>query len=497
MDSTTKNEQASDTAEARTGLDPWKTAQLPAPPRPQGLGWLSVVGPGVIVLGIAIGSGEFLLGPAVFVKHGLTLLWITAVAIFFQTVFNTEVMRYVVATGEPVVTGFMRTPPSSTMWAWVYAAFYFLQAGWPAWAATAASAVFFLFAGRLAGPGDVETVYFIGIGTFLVCVALLLVGRRIERTLEILNWILVSGVLGSFLVLAALVVPGRTWGATALGFFGFDTTVQRFVLLPEGVDFFLLGALAAFAGAGGIANLTLANWARDKGYGMSKHAGYIPAAVAGKRVNLTHHGFVFAPNAESMRHWHGWWRIVRADQWGVFFVGSLLGMALPALLYVTFLPHGTEIRGLGISAALAQGVGAQLTPFIGMLIGILGAWLLFKTQLDTVDAITRSVTDILWTGSRRLRSWRGGDVRAVYYSVLALVVLWGVIALRLAQPIVLLQIGANVAGVVLTVASIHLLYINCRLLAPVLRPPMWRRVVLVCMSIFYGCFAGLSLWSLL
>ena len=69
--------------------------------------------------------------------------------------------------------------------------------------------------------------------------------------------------------------------------------------------------------------------------------------------------------------------------------------------------------------------------------------------------------------------------------------------MRLAQPIMLLQIGANVAGVILTIASIHLLYINCRLLPPELRPPMWRRVILVCMSIFYGCFAGLSFWSLL
>jgi Mn2+/Fe2+ NRAMP family transporter len=486
MDTTKNNE-----------LDPRQIAELPAPPAPQGLGWLSVVGPGVIVLGIAIGSGEFLLGPAVFVKHGLTLLWVTVVAIFFQTVFNTEVMRYVVATGEPVVAGFMRTPPSSTLWAWVYTLFYFLQAGWPAWAATAASAVFFLFVGRLPAPDDVETVYFIGVGTFLLCVALLLIGRRIERTLEILNWILVTGVLGSFLILALVVAPGATWGATAAGFFGFDTMSQRFILMPDGVDFFLLGALVAFAGAGGIANLTLGNWARDKGYGMSKHAGYIPAAVAGKHVNLSHHGFAFVPNAESMQRWRGWWRIVRADQWGVFFIGSLLGMALPALLYVTFLPHGTEIRGLGISAALAQSVGVQLGPLPGILIGALGAWLLFKTQIDTVDAITRSVTDILWTGSGRLRSWRGGDVRAVYYSVLALVVIWGVIALRLAQPIVLLQIGANVAGVVLTVASIHILYVNCRLLAPELRPPMWRRVVLVCMSIFYGCFVGLSLWSLL
>lgn len=165
MGSVATNERAPPTTEARTGLDPWVHAQLPAPPMPKGLGWVAVVGPGVIVLGISIGSGEFLLGPAVFVKHGLTLLWVTAAAIFFQTIFNTEVMRYTVATGEPVFTGFMRTPPSATLWAWFYAALYFLQFGWPAWAATAAGAIFFLFAGRLPGPADVATVYYVGVGS--------------------------------------------------------------------------------------------------------------------------------------------------------------------------------------------------------------------------------------------------------------------------------------------------------------------------------------------
>ena len=88
---------------------------------PRGLSWIGVCGPGVIVLGVSIGSGEFLLGPAIFVKHGLSLLWVTLVAVFFQTVFNTELMRYTVATGEPVVTGFMRTRPGKTFWAWFYA----------------------------------------------------------------------------------------------------------------------------------------------------------------------------------------------------------------------------------------------------------------------------------------------------------------------------------------------------------------------------------------
>ena len=70
-------------AEARSGLDPWVLAELPAPPAPTGLGWLAVVGPGVIMLGASIGGGEFLLGPAVFVRHGLSLLWVTAVAVVF------------------------------------------------------------------------------------------------------------------------------------------------------------------------------------------------------------------------------------------------------------------------------------------------------------------------------------------------------------------------------------------------------------------------------
>jgi Mn2+/Fe2+ NRAMP family transporter len=478
--------------EAQSGLDPWVRAELPAPPMPKGLGWMAVVGPGVIVLGASIGSGEFLLGPAAFVKYGMSLLWVTGVAIWFQAIFNTEVMRYVLATGEPAFTGFMRTRPSSTAWAWIYSLLIFLQMGWPAWAATSAAAIFFLFTGHTPGPADATLLYWYGVSTFLVCVGLLLLGRRIGQTLELLNWVLVVAIIGGFLLLAFLFVPVATWLAAAAGFAGFDTRSGSFAFLPQGVDFFLLGALVAYSGCGGATNITLGNWARDKGYGMSQHAGYIPAAIGGERVNLAHHGFMFAPDAGSMARWRGWWRIVRADQWGVFFTGAILGMALPALLYVTFLPRGSDIRGLGISAALAEGIGRQSGPMLAATIAFLGAWLLFKTQLDLLEGMTRAITDILWGGSPRVRRWRGGDVRAVYYTVLGVIVLWGVIALALAAPIVLLQLGANVAGVIFIVAALHILYINTRLLPPELRPPMWRRVALVAMAVFYGFFAVLA-----
>ena len=479
--------------EARSGLEPFQTAELPSPPAPKGLAWLGVVGPGVIVLGSSIGSGEFLLGPAAFVKYGLSLLWVTLAAAFLQTVLNTELMRYTIATGEPVFTGFMRTRPRSTFWAWFYALLYFLQVGWPGWAGAAAGAIYFLYARELAGPGQEGIVHAIGVGTFMLCVAILLVGRRIERTLEILNWILVAAILSGFLILAVLFVPGSNWLAGIVGLAGYDAGTGVFSFIPSGADFFLIGAFAAYSGAGGVINLTLSNWARDKGYGMSSRVGYIPAAVGGRKVRLAHSGYTFRPDAESLQRWKGWWRVVRADQWGIYFTGALLGMFLPAILYVTFIEAGTEIRGLGVAAALANAMVASVGPVFGGAVALMGVWVLFKTQLDIVDGTARAITDILWTGSRRVRDWRGGDVRFVYYGVLAVITVWGIIALGLAQPILLLQLGANMAGVVFVISSLHVLYINTTLLPAEVRPPLWRRIALVATSVFYGVFVFLWL----
>jgi hypothetical protein len=489
------NYNATAAAEARTGLDPWTPGDLPVPPDPRGLQWIGVVGPGVIVLGAAIGSGEFLLGPATFVKYGLTLLWVVGVAGLLQTIFNMELMRYTMATGEPVITGFMRTRPAATFWAWTYAILYFLQIGWPGWAGAAAGAIYFLVARRLAGPEEAGVIHLIGVGTFLLSVGVLLFGRRIERTLELLNWILVAVILGSFTLLCLWFVDLSTWLAGAAGFIGLDPATGRFELLPEGADWFLIGAFAGYAGGGGVANLTLSNWARDKGYGMAQAAGYIPSAVGGRKLHLAHTGFVFRPTPEAMGRWNGWWRIVRADQWGVYFGGVILGMLLPGLLYITFVPQGNDIRGLAVAAELAFAMAAR-GALLGGMIALLGVWILFKTQLDLLEGMVRAITDILWTGSRRARAWRGGDVRLIYYSVLALVVVWGILALGLTQPIILLQVSANMAGIVFIISSIHLLVVNCTLLPVELRPPLWRRAALVAMAIFYGLFAVLWIGSL-
>ena len=155
---------------------------------------------------------------------------------------------------------------------------------------------------------------------------------------------------------------------------------------------------------------------------------------------------------------------------------------------------GEDIRGPGIAARLADAMGPG--TWLAFSIAFMGVWLLFKAQLDILEGTVRAVTDILWTGSRRMRRWSRDDVRWVYYSVLAVFVVWGVIALGLAQPIVLLQLSANIGGVVMVIASLHILRVNTTLLPPELRPPLWRRIALLATALFYGGFVTLWLSSL-
>lgn len=491
IDAATASERA---VETRTGLDPWKEGELPAPPMAKGLRLLGVLGPGAILLGASIGSGEWLLGPATFVQYGVSLLWVTLVAAFLQTVLNTEFVRYTLYTGEPAFTGFMRTMPGSSFWAWFYSIAFFLQAGWPGWAGAAAGAIFFMFAQRLAVDADAGPVYWIGVGTFVVCVAILVFsGRRIERTLEILNWVMIIFILSGLVLLCLFYGSGDNWLGAVVGFAGYDATAGRFSFIPSGADWFLIGAFAAYSGSGGVINITVSNWARDKGFGMGQVVGFIPAAVGGQKVKLAHSGSNFPVTEEALKRWKGWWRIVRIDQWGVFFIGALLGMSLPAILYTSVMERGADIRGLAIAAQLANRMSELGGPALTFFVAMMGVWVLFKTQLDVLEGMVRSITDILWSGSKRLREWRAGDVRVIYYSVLAIIVVWGIIALRLTQPLILLQLGANVAGAVCAFSALHILRINTRLLPEPLRPPLWRKIALVCAAVFYSFFVYLWL----
>ena len=96
------------------GIPPWTHGQLPDPKPLRWRNWASFIGPGIVMMGIQIGGGEWLLGPAMTAKYGGGLMWIATVAILLQVFYNMECGRYALYCGEPVFTGSRRASQRPT-----------------------------------------------------------------------------------------------------------------------------------------------------------------------------------------------------------------------------------------------------------------------------------------------------------------------------------------------------------------------------------------------
>lgn len=109
---------------------PLRLSDLPSPPSSL-IGLIKIIGPSVIVLGMGIGAGEWLLAPAATVKYGVGILWIATIAIIIQTLAFLEAVRYTIYTGEPLTTGIMRLWPGPKFWGFILLVLLVLSLGWP------------------------------------------------------------------------------------------------------------------------------------------------------------------------------------------------------------------------------------------------------------------------------------------------------------------------------------------------------------------------------
>ena len=67
-----------------------------------------LIGPSVILVGVGVASGEYILYPYIASQAGLVFLWAAVVGVLVQFFINMEIERYTLATGETAIGGFMR-----------------------------------------------------------------------------------------------------------------------------------------------------------------------------------------------------------------------------------------------------------------------------------------------------------------------------------------------------------------------------------------------------
>ena len=460
----------------------FEVTDLPEPPRDLSARKLfAILGPAVIALGGTIGGGEWLVGPSLFVKWGLALLWITTVSALLQTFLNLEMTRYTLYTGEPITVGFMRLAPGKAFWGWLFTIVGFAERGLPGWALGAATALAAFQLAKIPGAPDKGTVIVWGYIIFASCVVLVSIGRRIERTLEWANWIMMFVVLGGLLILDIFIVPGKVWLEGLVGFVSFGS-------IPKGVDLLLLGALVGYSAYGGFGNNAITNWYRDKGYGMGGKVGYIPAAVGGKVIHVSPHGKVPKPTEKNLASWKGWWKLLNIDQWGVFYFGAMIGMFLPGILYCGVLPRGEALPSWGIAASAASGLIIKLGNFGWFLALFFGFWILYTTAISNVDLVVRQGTDMLWFAVERARKWSKEDIRRIYYLLLIVFIIWGSLYVHVTLPLIIFAVSANIANFTMALSAVLTIRLNRKILPKEFRPRVWRELLLVANVLFFGFF---------
>jgi len=253
-------------------------------------------------------------------------------------------------------------------------------------------------------------------------------------------------------------------------------------------DWAMLAGFAAIAGLGGMANTLFSNYARDKGWGMGTFVGAIPSAIGGRKISLSHTGRVFPLDAENRSRWRGWMNHIRRDQYIWTFV-QFLGMALPCILTLEFIRNAT-VEGNRVAAMTAEGMVDRhpdyrwlfwtLTLFCGFII-------LAPGQISVNDQIARRWTDILWTTTKWARRFAGSKVKILYYGILVIFCLWGLLALSLFDPFQILKISTVLQNVALGFSALHALYVNRALMPRELRPSLLLQFgVLACGVFFLG-----------
>ena len=512
----------SDTEKHPSGIPDWESADLP---EPHPIGWrdaTKLIGPGIVMMGIQIGGGEWLFGPEVTAKYGGGLMWIATVAIVLQVFYNLECGRYALYCGEPVFTGFLRTSPDPRFWMGVVLLLN-LGALIPGLSTHGAAMAVALWLGHPPGEADRGLVTIIAYA-FLVLVALpVLLGGKVYNTLQAVMTVKVVAVLGFCLTIGVLCVSPANWWNVFSGFLKFgtvptivngqETTVNlaqqwwadgTWPIVALG-NIAVLGAFAGYAGGGGLSNATYSNFVRDKGWGMGSTVGAIPSAVGGHNVSLSHVGKVFPVNATTLRRWGVWWRYLLLDQLVVWAPGCFMGMALPALLSLEFIPYST-LTGAKLewaqSLITADGIRhatrfpAMVAQSLWVLTVLVGMLVMLPSQMSIVDDFSRRWTDILWSGNPWVRrTLKGHEVWKVYYSILGAYVGWSLFCAYLfntyGTPKLMTVVIANLNNLAIGVTSILLLWINRTRLPLALRPRWYQQLGLVLCAVFYLGLAGL------
>lgn len=483
-------------------LPPLQYRDLPEP-----IPWTKMVGPGIVLAGLALGSGEFILWPYITYKTGFVFFWACMLGVITQFFVNMEIERWTLATGESAITGFCRM---SKHWAWIMLLLNVVPWVWPGWATGAGTILSWI----LFPPGDAAAqegyaaaaryIPHFGIAGLFLVGGILTLGPVVYKTVERIQIWLVGLIFSLVIFLSVLLVRPDAVGAMLKGCLNIGEMPSAAQTQDLGI-ITLLGALA-FAGAGGTTNLGQSNFIKDKGYAMGKFIGRITSPITGREEAISEIGYHFPHTQENMRRWRQWWKAANIEHFLTFFLTCVFCLVLLSLIsYSLFYDETGQIKsgmdrfGKGMDfvwgeANLLEGAYPLFGNGIKLLFLIMGIAILLTTELGVLDVTARISADIVkvnllrestvWSASKLYYLFLWGEILTG-----AGILLYATFDPSFGQPLFLLKTSAAMNGGVMFIYSLILLYMNNKILSRSLSMNPLRFVVVVWSCAFFGYFS--------
>ncbi len=436
-------------------------ARRPLPAFP---GWWAALGPGIVWMALAQGSGELIWWPYVIAKYGLTFLCLLIPACLLQYPLNLEIGRYTLLTGESIFHGFIRLNRGFGAFLWLLMTLSFLWFG--AFATAGGTALAALTHYPVGWSARSQTLFW-GYASILISLLAILMSpvvyRLIEGFMKLVALVTVVGLLWACLEPEVL----RAAPAFAAGLLGPDAPFPR--PWDPGDATKLLTAIS-FAGLGGFWALFYSYWLRDKGAAMAGHVGRITGPLSGRPETVASDGFLPDASAENPERWRRWWRYLKTDV-SLGIVGNLLTTLMTCLLaYALLFPKGLLPEDYELAVVQSRFFEVSWGEGGRILFLVVAAAFLADTWLATVDAVSRMQADIVHALFPRSRRY---EARHLYYLFLGLLTVVTSLTMLLDAPGPLILTSAVIGfiGTVIFPAALYVL--NHRLMA--LDLPAWAR----------------------